>query len=392
MNVWAKSGCVTMVMLLLGCDAPMAKFGTNAAFQAIQEQAVDEAFTTQQVQDVVDALAALVGTPDKPYVVAGVGAEDLIEPRNLKLAAGPVGHDEQGNSQGLYRRHCAHCHGISGDGAGPTAAFLNPYPRDYRMGKFKFKSTPIGVRPTHDDLRRILINGIPGTAMPSFKLLPDGQINALVDYVKYLSIRGEVERFLLAETSDLDAEEERLDTSAANLVEDKLAGVLEQWRNAGDRVTEVPERLEMDDLQARLHRGRELYYGSAANCVKCHGDTQLGDGQVTDYDDWTKEYHDWAGGTPELRKEKLTEYLALGGFEPRNIRPRNLRKNVYRGGRRPIDLFRRVKNGIEGTPMPAAAPSLTSDDIWCLIDYVRSLPYESLSQPRHAQTYVRDRL
>ena len=29
----------------------------------------------------------------------------------------------------LYREHCAHCHGISGDGVGPTAVFLNPYPR-----------------------------------------------------------------------------------------------------------------------------------------------------------------------------------------------------------------------------------------------------------------------
>ena len=44
--------------------------------------------------------------------------------------------------------------------------------------------------------------------MPSFKLLPQDEINALVDYVKYLSIRGEVERQLIFELSDLDEPEE----------------------------------------------------------------------------------------------------------------------------------------------------------------------------------------
>ena len=65
---------------------------------------------------------------------------------------------------------------MSSHGRGPTAAFLNPYPRDFRMGTFKFKSTPIGMKPTDDDLRRILLNGVAGTAMPSFKLLNEGEI------------------------------------------------------------------------------------------------------------------------------------------------------------------------------------------------------------------------
>src|SRR3974390_2059387 len=41
----------------------------------------------------------------------------------------------------LYMTHCQHCHGVTGDGKGPTARFLNPRPRDYRQGTFKFKST-----------------------------------------------------------------------------------------------------------------------------------------------------------------------------------------------------------------------------------------------------------
>ena len=42
--------------------------------------------------------------------------------------------------------------------------------------------------------------------MPSFKLLPDLEIDALVDYVKYLSIRGETERELLRASIQLEEE------------------------------------------------------------------------------------------------------------------------------------------------------------------------------------------
>ncbi len=89
-----------------------------------------------------------------------------------------------------------HCHGITGDGAGPTAAFLNPYPRDYRKGVYKFKSSKKGSKPTHEDLKMVLMEGIAGTAMPSFKLLPDQEVEALLHYVRYLTARGEVERKL----------------------------------------------------------------------------------------------------------------------------------------------------------------------------------------------------
>ena len=80
---------------------------------------------------------------------------------------------------------------------GPTAAFLNPYPRDYRMGKFKFKVTAEANKPTHYDLQHILINGIPGTSMPSFRLLPDQDREALIEYVKYLAVRGETRTCIL---------------------------------------------------------------------------------------------------------------------------------------------------------------------------------------------------
>src|SRR5207302_7364718 len=99
----------------------------------------------------------------------------------------------------LYRRHCLHCHGLAGDGHGPTAPWVNPHPRDYRAGKFKFLSV-MGEnpgdkerKPTRADLVRTLKQGIEGTSMPTFGLLPEKELNALVSYVIHLSLRGEVE-------------------------------------------------------------------------------------------------------------------------------------------------------------------------------------------------------
>jgi mono/diheme cytochrome c family protein len=310
----------------------------------------------------------------------------------------------------LYRQHCVHCHGISGDGKGPTADFLNPYPRDYRRGTYKFKSTPIGVRPTHDDLKRVLLNGIAGTAMPSFSLLPDSEVEALVDYVKYLSIRGEVERRLWEELAlELDegerlVTEDELDSTVGFLLDDVLADVVAKWSRAEEQVTPVPRRPRMneEEMLASIRKGKELFYGAVANCVKCHGDSQLGDGQTTDYDDWTKEFFDWTKAVDDDYAESLREYVAIEDRPPRNIIPRNLRRGVYRGGQRPVDLYWRLHNGIEGSPMPAAsmkpdgsppdAQGLTEEDLWHLVNYVMSLPYESMAtEPGQEMVYMRAR-
>ncbi len=69
---------------------------------------------------------------------------------------------------------------------------------------------------------------------------------------------------------------------------------------------------------------------------------------------------------------------------PRNIRPRNLRQGVYRGGQRPLDLYWRIRNGIEGTPMPGN-DKLKPEDIWHLVNYVQSLPYEPISDAHQAE-------
>ncbi|MFO0868224.1 MAG: cytochrome c [Pirellulales bacterium] len=409
----AWPGLLAMICVggLAGCGAPEAEFRGNLVYVRRREIEADTKIEPQQSADIANVLAAYFGTPDEPHLprLPGVEIGALVDVDRVQMSAGRVASDKTGQPVGLYREHCVHCHGITGDGAGPTAAFLNPYPRDYRPGRFKFKSTMKGVRPTHADLKRILMEGVAGTAMPSFKVLDGDEVESLVHYVKYLSIRGEVERRLTDELIELEAGE-RLILDASQKQKDPgayqakltrlneiVTEVLQPWIEAETQAVAIEQRPagweDPQAMQASVARGRELFYGPIANCVKCHGDSALGDGQLSDYDDWTKELD-------PAKPENLRQYLQLGALPPRNIRPRNLRLGTFRGGRRPIDLYWRIANGIDGTPMPAVpmksesnSKGLTPEDIWSLVDYVRSLPYESMSrQDAHQPEIVRERL
>lgn len=342
------------------------------------------ALTPAQQRQVATILAAMFGTPDEPVCLPETG----LDPAKLRLAAGPVRSDIVGRKNGLYREHCVHCHGITGDGLGPTAAFLNPYPRDYRPGVFKFKSTERSSKPTHADLVRVLHNGVAGSSMPSFALLSPGEVDALVEYVKYLSIRGETEIALMQYFFELDDEDEgKLAETRDFLVGEILEPIAGKWASAEEELIEVPEMPDDLDLAASIAKGRELFHGDKANCVKCHGVTALGDGQANDYDDWNKnivkietKLAGLVAGDADAEERRwaaeFREVLAGDALKPRTIPPRNLRHGIYRGGRRPLDLYYRIHAGINGAPMPAAKGTVAPDDIWHIVNYVRSLPYD----------------
>jgi len=105
-----------------------------------------------------------------------------------------------------------------------------------------------------------------------------------------------------------------------------------------------------------LARGAELFQ-KKGECAKCHGKEALGDGWVHDKStDPSKQKDDW-------------------GFQSH---PANLTLGVFRGGGRPIDLFRRIQHGVKGTPMAAQALNLSEEEIWHLVNYVRAIAYEEI--------------
>lgn len=364
---------VVTCLAVAGCGGTTDVFSLNQVYLLNQERATKIELTAAQRADLRDVLSEYFGTPDAPKTG---GLDDLLDAQHLQMAAGRVYSDQQGQPFGLYREHCAHCHGLSGDGVGPTSVFLSPYPRDFRRGIYKFKSTMgPATPPTDEDLLNTLRRGIPETAMPAYGLLSDEELLALVDYVKYLTIRGQVERSLIEFAVDeLEAEDKLSDFPED--VEATIGFVVRRWKQLEDDVVHVPPRPEPWDLQASIERGRELFLGDVANCVKCHGEHGLGDGENVEYDDWTRELDPQ---TPEVWRE----YVELGALTPVQSKPRNLQRRIYHGGGEDEDLYLRIFCGIAGTPMPAAPMKpdgagledrrLTTADIWHLVDFVKYL-------------------
>jgi mono/diheme cytochrome c family protein len=255
---------------------------------------------------------------------------------------------------GVYRKQCLHCHGLTGDGRGPTSPWVNPHPRDYRQGVFKFTSSGQGEgerRPRKEDLERTIREGILGTSMPSFRLLPDEEIETLASYVIHLSLRGEAE--YLVTSFALKGEIEGDLVEGGNGLGDCLKGIATYWQNAQQSLipTEAPPTFKNEEEQQQSsQRGFQLFTKQGeAGCISCH--TDFGRQAPYKYDYW---------GTI--------------------VRPADITTGVLRGGRRPIDLYYRIHSGINGTGMTAFGKALKPQDIWDLVHFVKAVPYPQMRQ------------
>ena len=86
--------------------------------------------------------------------------------------------------------NCQSCHGMTGKGDGPVAAALDPKPRDYTKGDFKFDANGDGKAGSDEDLALVIKNGAAsygGSAMmmPN-PTLDDGQVKLLIAYIRSL--------------------------------------------------------------------------------------------------------------------------------------------------------------------------------------------------------------
>ncbi len=93
----------------------------------------------------------------------------------------------------IYVRACANCHGDQGKGDGVAAPLLDPRPRDFTKGLFKFRTTPSGQVPTLDDMARTVTHGLNGTAMGQWRELSTKDRRAVLLYVQSFSDRFKAE-------------------------------------------------------------------------------------------------------------------------------------------------------------------------------------------------------
>lgn len=290
----------------------------------------------------------------------GVTEEDIdllfIDAETLSKGAGDLRRRTLVKGSELYRRHCLHCHGLAGDGRGPTGAWVDPHPRDYRQGMFKFLSTGkalVGTgKPRKDDLLRTLEKGIDGTSMPAFGLLPRRELEQLASYVIHLSIRGEAEYQTLYTLAKNKASIPEDDDGVKKFAYQQAALLTSQWALASKQEANKPpaypygDDSDKEQVAESIRRGHQLFLNKGV-CITCHYD--YGRQSAYRYDAW---------GTM--------------------VRPRNLTDPSYRGGRRPIDIYWRISGGIPPSGMSKLPDGTTEQETWDLVNFVQAMPYPAM--------------
>jgi mono/diheme cytochrome c family protein len=446
-----------------------------------------------------DALDKIFGSPQEPQVVLTSSEKGMIADLQLSRSTLKAGSD-------VYRVQCMQCHGVAGDGRGYSARWLNPHPRDYRIGLFKFQSVDqtdgLDWKPLREDLYRTIDQGIEGTSMPAFNMLKSDEKDALVSYVIHLSIRGE------AETKLFRTMERDQDTGALK-ISDVMKGIaegkknviranvqkfgkdaLQKWADSqktpikvaaypyakkdGESDAEHRKRMKQSVLrgQALFAKDWELYkeympreeheknYGSLTPLVIDAQKKKLEELFAAKYNpnafatllslqnqplattafssyfamspkDFLEDYYASLGdsslqGEPLLKKSsdqlgtKLHEYLTkeqaaifYSGVQVKVydnamtamvnkvncaqchldygrqakwkfdewgtlVKPRDMTLGLYRGGRRPVDIYFRVHSGINGSNMLRFGKELHGDQLSDLDNYVQAVPYAGM--------------
>jgi mono/diheme cytochrome c family protein len=241
-----------------------------------------------------------------------------------------------------YGNYCVGCHGVSGDGKGEAALFLNPKPRSFAAANFKFSSTRSGQLPTDDDLKRSIRRGLRGSAMPSFKLLPDRTIDGLIAYIKTLSTKWQ-----------------ESDTPMAIPIVDD------------------PYRRLTDKTEA-IKRGEAIYHGYAT-CWTCHP-AYVNEAKLNEY------VTSFGGVSRDEFRPLLNESVGKENMEGEMLYPPDFLRDFVRGGMTVDDLYRSIAAGITGTAMPTWVdsidvpgknpgdpPLVTRSDLWAMAYYVQNL-------------------
>jgi mono/diheme cytochrome c family protein len=197
-------------------------------------------------------------------------------------------------------------------------------------------------RPRFADLMRVLKQGVPGTSMVAFNILPENDLRGLVGSVIHLSIRGEVEQELVKGLFDTEEPIADLPTEAKK----RTADVLKKWQAAqadSPMPAVIPDRPETPtpEYHESLRRGQKLFV--SAGCVSCH--EGYSSRNVYRFDVW---------GLPNA--------------------VRNLAHPERHWGADAADTARQIRHGIAAANMPGA-PTLTDAEVTDLVNFVRELPY-----------------
>lgn len=229
-----------------------------------------------------------------------------------------------------YMVYCVGCHGPQGDGKGPAAEFLNPRPRDFTKGTFKYASVAAGELVRDDDLIRALNHGLPGSSMPRWNLLNETDKRALVAYIKTFSPRFVYER-------------------------------------PGQPLPIAPDPYGDPAMESdALERGKTVYHGFAG-CYNCHP-------AYATHDEIKSAAATMGSVVPIGFSDSLYyEKPKISDTWGDTIRPPDFTRRRLSNGNTLDDLYRVIQAGVGGTAMPTWYGVLETQDLWAMAHYVRHL-------------------
>lgn len=234
----------------------------------------------------------------------------------------------------VYERYCQACHGERGDGLGWAAEGQWPPPRDFRRAVFKFAGIEDRGLPHDDELARIIVTGLAGTAMRDWDL-SDLQVRAVTQYIKTFSPPGEGFR------------SEELEVSRPSLPADPFSS---------------PEA-----RAAAVSEGRKLYH-SMFRCSGCHpayvGAETL---RAWGVQPRSRLHEPVAKWSPNFRAVLLPP-----DFTRHPLRAVGAARDREGGLAHDVeDLVRTISYGLQG-PMPGYG-HLGAERVWSVAHYVKSL-------------------
>jgi mono/diheme cytochrome c family protein len=227
-----------------------------------------------------------------------------------------------------YIEYCVSCHGVKGDGKGIASKGLFPPPRDFTLGLYKFGSVPSGELPHDEDLKKVIKEGLHGTAMLPWDISED-RLHAVVQYLK---------------------------TFAPKVWEQKDKPIVPS--------VQLNPNPFVANEQYAVERGKEVYH-VVASCYTCHRAyistsemNQLSmkiNNQAIELD---STFYDLK------LQDSQYGYAAL---------PPDFTWHSVRSAKNLDELAIRLAAGVGGTSMPAWKGVIEDEDIWAVAYYVQWL-------------------
>ncbi len=307
------------------------------------------------------------------------------------LGGEEVDPDVLNSGRELYIRNCMNCHGMEGDGMGPSADGYWPPPRDFRDGVFKFAGVTDEFLPDDDELIRIVRQGLTGTAMVPWDV-PEDELWLIIQYIKTFSSPEGVNEETGKKIRAKGFRKPRKKTKAPEIPTDPFMVIprLARWDDAvmdeyiaelRDKGQSIPtdenglkdwKREKRAEAEAKRQEavafGAEVYH--AGGCQLCHP-AFVPSEQIVKW-----------GGTPRATDPfesdaKWSDTYRVTLLPPDFTRhPVRSPKQYWTKDRElrydARDFYRVIASGIPGTAMPSWA-ALPPERVWAVAYYVADL-------------------